>query len=420
MPKLSNNAQSFWRRFVNWKLIFVPVILFALIIVFQVVYHTVNRYFWSNELGNSLIFHPEQLPECGDKKVFFTVSPIKDGLYRNIVPLGKFGPEGGHVFPTKHTYFIAPAKNIEDQTDVDIVSPGDLYITTIQRWNNKTLGLTEYFLYTSPCKDVEVTFYHLNELSPKLMSALDKTDYCRQEQTGNTQYEFCGRITEGITVKAGELLGKANPAKKKSIKQFFDFGMSDHRTPELKFANPSRWVGDFDKKHMVCPYDYFTPDLRQKFLSQMADYDDPSLKRTVEPLCGEYMQDVFGTAQGVWFKVGADSKEEDAQITLGHHNVLAQKGIFSIGTMAMPTVEVGAYPFDPKPSGLINRDFKNITADGKTYCFEPSALTGTYRYPFRVILQMTSSTKLKIEGQKTQDCGSGPWTFDSDATEFDR
>lgn len=420
MPKSVNGSKLSWKRFLTWKLIFVPIILFVLLVISRIIFHTVDRFIWSRELDNSLIFHPEQLPECGDKKVFFTVSPIQDGLYRNIVPLGKFAPEGGHVFPTKHTYFIAPAKNIEEQTDVDVVSPGDLYITTVQRWTNKTMGYSDYFIYASPCKDVEVTFYHLNELPPKLASALDKTDYCREEQTGNIQYQFCGKITEGIQVKAGELLGKANPAKKKGIKQFFDFGMSDHRTPELKFANPSRWVGNFDKKHMVCPYDYFTPDLRQKFLSQMADYDDPNIKRTIEPLCGEYMQDVPGTAQGVWFQPGTSNLEEDAQIALVHHNVLAQKGFFSIGTLATNTIEAGGYPFDPKPSGLVNRDFKDITADGKIYCFEPSALTGMYRYPFRVILQMTSPTKLKIEGQKIQDCGNGPWVFDSDAVEFER
>jgi len=156
------------------------------------------------------------------------------------------------------------------------------------------------------------------------------------------------------------------------------------------------------------------------FLKTDISYFIFSIKRTIEPLCGEYMQDVSGTAQGVWFRVGADSREEDAQITLAHHNVLAQKGIFSIGTMATQTIEAGTYPFDPKPQGLTNRDFKDITADGKTYCFEPSALTGTYKYPFRVILQMTSSTKLKIEGQKTEGCGSGPWQFDSDVVEFER
>ena len=94
------------KRFISWKLIFAPFIIFALLVLSRIIFHTVDRFLWSRELDNSLIFHPEQLPECEDKKVFFTTSPIKDGLYRNIVPLGKFGPESGHVFPTKHTYFI--------------------------------------------------------------------------------------------------------------------------------------------------------------------------------------------------------------------------------------------------------------------------------------------------------------------------
>ncbi len=258
------NPQPFWKKFLTWKLIFVPVVLFALLVVFRVAYHTINRYFWSQELGNSLIFHPEQLPECGDKKVFFTAPLMKDGDYRNIVPLGIFGPQGGHVFPTHHTYFISPATNIEDQEEKDVYSPGDLYITKIERWTSKTLGYSDYYIYASPCKDIEVFFFHLNEPSDKILAAFEKTDYCREEQTGNSQFKWCGKITEGLKFEAGEFLAKTSPAKKKSIKQFFDFGMSDHRTPELKFANPKRWVGDFDKKHMVCPYDYFTPELRQK------------------------------------------------------------------------------------------------------------------------------------------------------------
>ncbi|MCL4354488.1 hypothetical protein M1349_03395 [Patescibacteria group bacterium] len=216
-------------------------------------------------------------------------------------------------------------------------------------------------------------------------------------------------------------MGRATPAGK-GIRQFFDFEMSDHRTTALQFANPKRFEGGFDFKHIVCPLDYFTPELKQKFLSQMADYFDPSLKRTAQPLCGEYMQDVPKTAQGVWFKNKSDTADhgENRAITLAHHNVLAQKGIFSIGTQAVSTIEPGEYPFDPRPSGLVNRDFKDITADGKVYCFEPTGLTGTYNYPFRIILQMTSPTKLKIEGQKNQGCGTGPWQFDSNPIEFER
>ncbi|MCL5073786.1 MAG: hypothetical protein M1308_23265 [Actinobacteria bacterium] len=405
------------KRFLSWKLIFIPLF----IIVLVVGGNAVKRFQYSREIGNKTIFHYGQLPPCGDKKEFFTVSPIKDGLYRNVVPLGNLGATGGHVIPTKHSYFISPAKNTEEQTDVDVYSPGDLYITWADRWDNLTKGYTDYNIYASPCSDVEVNFYHLNTLNPKIQNAFNKDEHCQSYQAGQTSFKFCGQVIKGVQIKVGELLGTANPARKNSIKQFFDFEMSDHRTPELQFANPSRWTGGFDFKHIVCPFDYFTPDLRQKFLSQMADYYDPSLKRTAEPLCGEYMQDVPGTAQGVWFKPGktADS-EENYDISLVHHNVLAQKGIFSIGTQAMSTIEAGEYPFDTQSSGLVNRDFKDITAEKQIYCFEPSGLTGVYRYPFRIIVQMESKTKLKIEGQKIQNCTDAPWQFSSGASVFER
>lgn len=405
------------KLFLSWKLIFIPII----IVISVVGFHAIERFLWSREIGNKTIFHYGELPSCGDKKEFFTVSPIKDGLYRNIVPLGEIGPTGGHVIPTKHVYFMAPAKNIEEQTDVDVYSPGDLTITYVERWDNITRGYTDYNIYTSPCSDVEVNFYHLNDLNPKIANAFNKDEHCQNYQGGQTSFKFCGQIIKGVQIKAGDILGKANPAKKDSIKQFFDFEMSDHRTPELKFANPSRWTGGFDFKHIVCPIDYFAPELRTKLLSEMAGYNQPEFKRTTEPLCGEYMQDIAGTAQGVWFKPGkiADN-EENFDISLVHHNALPQKAVFSIGTQAVSTIEGGAYPFDPQQTGLINRDFKDITANGQTYCFEPTGITGIYRYPFRIILQMTSSAKIKIEGQRIQDCGFAPWSFGSQATEFER
>lgn len=410
------------KRVFSWKLIYIPVLVVGIIFGSQVVYHTVERFLWSREMGSKVIFHPE-LPACGDKKEFFTVSPIKLGDYRNVVPLGMLGPEGGHVIPTKHSYFMSPATDVIEQTDVNVYSPGDLYVTWAERVVNKNVGSEEYFIYTAPCSDVELNIYHLNTVDQRIVDQLDdpKGGRCQDTQAGDISYNFCGKVIKKIRFKAGELLGTANPAKKGGIKQLIDFEMSDHRTPDLKFANPKRWIGGFDFKHIVCPFDYFTPVLRDRFFSQMADYDDPSMKRTAEPLCGEYMQDVAGTAQGVWFKPGVTADDEENNvISLVHHNIQTQKGIFAIGTLAVNTIEAGAYPFNPRSKGNINRDFKDISADGNVYCFEPTGMTGNYNYPFRIILQMTSSTEIKIEGQGVQGCGEGPWEFSEQATNFER
>ena len=418
---------GFWPRLLGWwKLILIPLAIIAVVLIPQVISHTVDQIKWSTEVGNKTIFHPE-IAKCGNRQTFFTTSPIKEGEYGRIVPLGAYGPTGGHVFPTKHIYFMSTAANVEDQTDVTIYSPGDLFITYFEQSTNNTLGYTDYYVYTSPCRDVEVDFYHLNSVNPKITAAFAtaKKKNCRTEQNGQSNNSSCGAVINNVQLKAGEELGVGNPAKKKGILQFFDMEMSDHRTPELQFANRERWKGGFDFKHIVCPLNYFTPELKANYFTQMADYNDPSLKRITEPLCGEYMQDVAGTAQGAWFQAGAGTKtvdevDENSQLTLAHNNVLPEKGEIVIGTTTTDTLEAGAYPFDPKPNGLVDRDFKDITADGQTYCFEPTGLTGTYRYPFRVLLQMPSSTQLKLEGQKNQDCGSGPWELSNSAATFER
>lgn len=404
----------------SWrKIVLISLIVIVAIPVSVVGYHTIKQFIWAREVGNTATMHPD-LPACGTKTDFFTVSPIKDGEYRNIVPLGTLGPGSGHVFPTKHTYFMSTASNVEDQTDVNVYAPGDMFVTAIQRWHSLTYNYSDYYVYFSPCKDVEVYMLHLNDLEPKLANALTNKQTCRTEQTGTNTFEWCWQKVD-LEVKAGELIAKANPAKKNSIKQFFDFGMSDHRVPDLDFANPKRWQGNgFDQLHMVCPFDYFPSNMKNKFLSQMADYDNSSLKRTVDPLCGQYMQDIAGTAQGVWFPPDTKEINENAAISLVHNNALAEKAAFSFGTESKLGVDPIVYYYDPKTTGNINRDFKDIKADGQTYCFEPGALTGTMSWPFRIILQLSSETTLKIEKQDISSCGNDQWSFSSAAVNFER
>lgn len=420
----SQDPKPFWKRLLTWKLIFIPIGLVLIIVVVKAGGHALDRYQTSKNISERIANHPE-LASCGSRQDIFTVSPVRAGEYGDIVPLGNFGPTGGHTIPTKHIYFMSTATDTTKQTDVNVYAPGDLTITSLEQADNKTKGYTDYYLYTSPCKEIEVSFYHLNSLNPKIMDAFDsvKKKNCRTEQDGTITSKVCNADISGVTLKAGDLLGVANPAKKDSIKQLFDFEMTDHRTTALVFANPARFPsGGFDYQHVVCPLDYFSADLKSNFLTQMGDYFDPTLKRTAQPFCGNYLQDIAGTAQGVWFKdqsATADNSENSA-LTLGHHNVLPKKGIFSVGTQTASTIEAGAYPFVTTTNGFVNRDFKDITADGQTYCYEPTGLTGTYNYPFRILLQLTSPTTLKIEGQKVQGCGSGPWIFGAGATPLER
>jgi hypothetical protein len=99
---------------------------------------------------------------------------------------------------------------------------------------------------------------------------------------------------------------------------------------------------------------------------------------------------------------------------------------FSVGT-SIPGLASAVYPFRPKSSGLVNRDFGDITADGHIYCFDSTAGIANWRSNGAslargsiVLVALTSATTLRIERQSQPACGSGPWAFGSDAVDFER
>lgn len=363
----------------------------------------------------------KSLPSCGNRKDFFTALPVKDSDFKSIVPLGSFSPWVGHIFPIKHTYWMGVADKLEDQTDVNVYVPGDGWVTSIEKDKNSDPNFKDVFVFFSPCNEVQAYFFHFNTLSPKLEAAFQNPHCETVDDTGKGQVTKCSSDVK-IEVKAGELMGIAN-GKAKKINQLFDFGMFDSRTPELEFANKSRWQNNdgFDLLHMVCPYDYYSTELKQKILPKMGDMEGKNF-RTAEPICGAYMQDVKNTAQGVWFSPGTDSKEENKQLTLSRHYINTEKGIFVVGfSLEESGLENDAYDFDSQHNGMVNRDFKEVKSDGKIYCYEPGVFnTSGGKYGLRILLSMPTPTTLKIEGQKTESCSSEPWEFSERAKTMER
>ena len=103
-----------------------------------------------------------------------------------------------------------------------------------------------------------------------------------------------------------------------------------------------------------------------------------------------------------------------------HDNVEPSKGAFSVGTsMAATGLSTGIYYFDPASSGLVNRDFKDVGASGEIHCYETRERFGD-SVPLIIILQLTSPTTLRMEGQDFSSCGDGPWLFSSAYTDYER
>lgn len=351
------------------------------------------------------------LPSCGNKYEFFTVSHIPLSNLSNIVPLGNLNPSG-HTFPTNHVYFhLKGFQDHSTSSSASVVAPGDIWIIQIgsSEYTMNGQRITDYKMDFSVCEEVKGYFIHLTSLSERLMQNFGQPSNCKEYETGGIHYKNCEKdfFSSPILLKAGEPLGTVGGSS--------DFGLADLRTPELTYANKNRW---YDQPlHRVCPLDYFISDVKSKLYFLLGD---GSTRRTVEPLCGEVDQDVEGTAQGVWFvKRTKETYPEDPHIALVHDNVNPLRGVFSVGT-SVPNLQAGTYYFNPKSSGSVDRDFKDVKSDGNVYCYEPRDRFSDGRLSFVILIQLKNPTSLVIEKQDLSNCGSGLWLFGSSYAEFER
>ena len=129
------------------------------------------------------------------------------------------------------------------------------------------------------------------------------------------------------------------------------------------------------------------------------------------------MQDIAGTAQGNWFAFPGRLTQEDAHLALVHDNVDPRQPIFSVGT-SIPGLATATYPYTVRDVGLVNRDFFQIRADTKVYCFE--GLGTRTNAAMRIVLTMPKERELQIEAQLNSECGAGPWTLGAKAVRFER
>ncbi len=358
-----------------------------------------------------------ELPPCGTDNAFFSVSPVELSDFMGLVPLGNFAPSG-HVFPTDHIYFhinrIDRSQWELGTVEVPVVSPGDVWVTDIR--STGTENRTDYSIRFSPCEELYAFFIHVASLSEKLEQSFSPPyDECSEYSTGGDNYQNCSK-TVNVKLAAGEAIGTAGGDQ---FQNALDLGIYDLRTDPLPYANPDRW-GE-QSLHIACPVDYFTADVRAALQAKLGSHDGTT-SRAGPSACGEVEQDEPGTAQGVWFVTGTTySFPEDPHLTLAHDNVDPSIGVFSVGvSMGGSGLSSGLYLFDPASSAVVNRDFKDVTADGVVYCYETRDRFGSEPLPFIILVQLTSPTTLRSERQDAASCGSGPWQFSSAYTDFER
>ena len=373
-----------------------------------------------------------ELAGCSATATPFTSSPVEiDGTgkmtgFTNIVPLGNFNPAGGHVFPTQHNYYYLKTDGSGNTVTAKVYAPGDIWITEIIQQTITYPGpITDinYTLKFSPCGDLYGYFNHLVDLNPEILSlfnavTLDHATDCSTHSTGGITSEECSVSTKHLITAGTEIatIGGTN-------RQFaFDFGLKDARITPLVFAKASHFSANptgNDIFHTVCPLDYFTAPLK----SQLEGFlGNGTITRTGSPVCGTIEQDVIGTAQGLWFKPGANTYPEDPHLTLAHDNIEPSLGVFSVGNSTSDGVLTAAdYLFTPTstPASFINVDFSQVTP-GNIYCYEN--LLDSFRSPVAstiILLNMPDTDTLQIEGISAANCSTIPSTL-STYTKFNR
>ncbi|MFC1794180.1 hypothetical protein ACFL3Q_11400 [Planctomycetota bacterium] len=74
-------------------------------------------------------------------------------------------------------------------------------------------------------------------------------------------------------------------------------------------------------------------------------------------------------AQGCWFLLGVgDTYPEDPHLALVRSNIHSTRTVLSVGN-SIPNLDSAAYEFLPETSGMLNRDFRDITPDKQIYGF---------------------------------------------------
>jgi hypothetical protein len=340
-------------------------------------------------------------------------SPVDVRELKSVTPLGNLNPQGGHVFPTDHLYFMTVA-DPGSATTSDVVAPANIVIARLQQQTRSGGGMptvVDYNMTYFACADVMMTFAHLTSVTPALLSqAGSLTGSCNSPYNINgVTYQQCNKEVS-INVTAGTQIGTiGGPTALGS----FDVGAYDRRIT-LAFVSPGRSTeqgSDFNPNHTACFIDYIAgadADALRGLLGR------PGNPRTVAPVCGEAMQDVPNTAQGRWFFDAASSESQG--VGLVHDNFDPTNAVFSIGN-AVTSLPIGGYTFQPIASGTINADFSRVTADGQVYCyqsFQPSNLSNMH-----IMVQMPNSTTLLIAGVSGSICSSGA-VMPSNATRFTR
>jgi len=333
-------------------------------------------------------------------------------------PLGFLSPPI-HMFPAKHSAFSMTPPGAAP-VPVSVRAPARVWVKEI--WEATfSAGGRNYQLYVHPCDQVRVYFGHVASISDTLLVELRKSPpSCNSFFDGTATVTTCRHeILPPLVVDSGAPFGTGPDSAG------VDFGLVDFRRPPAAFIRQDHY--DYFYPQWASPLDYFRPDVRNTLASQTGHVFGTRM-RTMEPIGGAFMQDLAGTAQGNWFFPGSyhsNSSDLSRSLGLASDYVDPAQPIMAVGG-SVNGVGMGLYSFAVEGQGLINRVFRDVRADGNTYCYD-RFLQGQSaggmplgRMSGVLLLTMPSDTTLKAQLVAGSSCAAATRVFTAAATNFER
>ncbi len=331
------------------------------------------------------------------KTAAFTVPPIDTADITGFVPLGNLNPTA-HVFPSDHMYIYC----ITGKPSLEIKSPGNVRVLRISRIHVNAGAFNDHFDYKIALGSNNSYMYwdHVSSLSAKLLSAVNNFAGATCEptySTGGMSFQGCTLEPVNLMATPGEVLGLA-------VTNGGVAGMD---------------LGVYVNMVAMNPFEYFDAATRAKMEAKMSSFDGKT-KRTALPICGEYNYDIAGTAQGNWIKQGYQKTPEDNNLALVKDNITPSIQVFSAGN-TLPGLNSGTYYFNPKSSGIINRNFADVKADGNIYCYTLDLLgfvnVGNSIPGTSIIIRMEGNTSMTAE-KRNCDCSCTPYVFTTNKVSY--
>jgi len=339
----------------------------------------------------------------------FSSSPINIENILSIVPLGNLNPPS-HTFPTDHIYFYISRQEGGDRTqEVTLYSPGTLIVTRVNAIEHLQAGITDYSIELQKGENIHIRLGHVSSLSEDVFgdtTSFQAWEMTNEYSTGGETYRWWSKEYD-IPVETGQVIGTAggNPNQ-----WALDLFLYDLEKTQQNIANTERWSQSW-YLHAVDPLSYY--ELNPVF-EQLLELVDREISEGEEPPYGSVLQDMSGTAQGCWFLEGiTETYPEDPHLALVHDNIRPNIAVLSIGN-SIRNLQSSTYEFLPQVSGLLNRDFKDISHDGNIYGFEVEGFTGV------IIIHMPDSETLWVEALPGVDTEPTHWTFSIAKTIFKR